>query len=165
MKKDPLETECTDSREAVALCNLMEYPKDLPPEFQNFDSIPGVKSSKDAARHGGSVNLADFCPYIQEFTWKANDVVVRGSQCQFRDNNPHPEKNFALESYGPTSRCLNHNHEMWEERSSDCRTVRALLLMLCFLVYDLRLSARMFHLWGSACFCHMAAHSMKQRVM
>lgn len=122
VKKDPLETECTDSREAVALCNLMEYPKDLPPEFQNFDYIPGVKNSKEAARHGGSVNLADYCPYIQEFTWKSNDVVVRGSQCQFRENNPSPEKNFALESYGPTSRCLNHNHQMWEERT--CTQVR-----------------------------------------
>ena len=117
-----METECTDSREAVALCNLMEYPKDLPHDFQNFDSIPGVKKDKDASRYGGSVNLADYCPYIQEFTWKANDVVVRGSQCQFRENNPSPEKNFALETYGPSSKCFNHNHQMWEERT--CTQVR-----------------------------------------
>ena len=137
MKRDPLETECTESREAVALCNLMEYPKDLPPEFQNFDAIPGVKSSKEAARSGGSVNLADYCPYIQEFTWKANDVVVRGSQCQFPENNPSPEKNFALESYSSSSKCLNHNQDMWEERT--CTQVRQ------------------WQHWGSGCYqysCH-----------
>ena len=100
----------------------MEYPKDLPEQFQNFDSIPGVKDNKTASRYGGSVNLADFCPYIQEFTWKSNDVVVRGSQCQFIENNPSPEKNFALESYGPSSKCFNHNHIMWEERT--CTQVR-----------------------------------------
>lgn len=122
VKKDPLETECTDSRDAVALCNLMEYPKDLPAQFQNFESIPGIKNPKDAARFGGSVNLADYCPYIQEFTWKSNDVVVRGSQCQFVENNPSPEKNFALEEYGPTSKCINHNSQMWEERT--CHQVR-----------------------------------------
>lgn len=122
VKKDPLETECTDSRDAVALCNLMEYPKDLPAQFQNFETIPGLKNPKDAARFGGSVNLADYCPYIQEFTWKSNDIVVRGSQCQFVENNPSPEKNFALEEYGPTSKCINHNSQMWEERT--CHQVR-----------------------------------------
>jgi len=122
VKKDPLETECTDSREAVALCNLMEYPKELEGRYQNFDSLPGVKNDKEGKRYGGSVNLADYCPYIQEFTWKSNDVVIRGSQCHFVENNPNPEKNFALETYGPSSRCFNHNHQMWEEKT--CTQVR-----------------------------------------
>ena len=121
MKRDPLVTECTDSRDAVALCNLMEYPKELAAEFQNFDYIPGVKGNKEPARYGGSVNLADYCPYIQEFTWKSNDVIVRGSQCQFIENNPSAEKNFALETYGPKSKCFNHNNQ-WEERT--CTQVR-----------------------------------------
>lgn len=73
---------------------------------------------KDIGRYGGSVNLADFCPYIQEFTWKSQDVVVRGSQCQYTQNNPVAEKNFALETYGPSSKCFNHNSQtMWEERT------------------------------------------------
>ena len=122
VKKDPLETECTDSRDAVALCNLMEYSKPLPTIFQNFDYIPGVKKQKEVGRYGGSVNLADYCPYIQEFTWKSQDVVVRGSQCQYPQNNPVPEKNFALESYGLASKCFNHNHQMWEERT--CHQVK-----------------------------------------
>lgn len=122
VKKEPLETECTDSREAVALCNLMEYNENLLANFQNFDWLPGIKKSDDIRRYGGSVNLADFCPYIQEFTWKSNDTIIRGSQCEFHENNPLPDKNFALEYYGPNSKCFNHNNEMWEERS--CSQVR-----------------------------------------
>ena len=32
--------------------------------------------------------LADYCPYIQEFTWRSNNVVVRGSHCMYGENNP-----------------------------------------------------------------------------
>lgn len=35
--------------------------------------------------------LADYCPYIQEFTWKSQNVVVRGSHCNFPENNPGGE--------------------------------------------------------------------------
>ena len=122
VKRDPLETECTDNRDAVALCNLMEYNSDLPNIYQNFDYISSVKNRNDTSKYGGSVNLADYCPYIQEFTWKLNDVVVRGSKCQYPENNPNPEKNFALEYYGPQSKCFNHNNQMWEERT--CTQVR-----------------------------------------
>lgn len=38
--------------------------------------------------YGGSVSLADYCPYIQEFTWLSKNVIVRGSHCQYADNNP-----------------------------------------------------------------------------
>ncbi|CAN7983090.1 unnamed protein product [Ixodes hexagonus] len=121
VKKDPLETECTESRDSVALCNLVDHGDELEPVFQNFDSIPGIPSS-ELGRYGGSVILADYCPYIQEFTWKSKNTVVRGSQCQFPENNPQDEKNFALEYYGPGSKCFNHNKEMWEERT--CHQVR-----------------------------------------
>ncbi|GIY81664.1 leishmanolysin-like peptidase [Caerostris darwini] len=121
VKKDPLETECTDSRDSVALCNLVEYPQELPNIFQNFDYIPGIPPT-EIGKYGGSVSLADYCPYIQEFTWKSNNIVVRGSQCQFPENMPQPEKNFALEYYGSGSKCFNHNKEMWEERT--CSQVR-----------------------------------------
>jgi len=40
---------------------------------------------------GGSVALADYCPYIQEFTWRSNNVVVRGSHCMYEENNPSNE--------------------------------------------------------------------------
>ena len=43
---------------------------------------------KDVGYYGGSVALADYCPYIQEFTWRSNNVVVRGSHCMYEENNP-----------------------------------------------------------------------------
>ncbi|KAJ6224326.1 hypothetical protein RDWZM_002871 [Blomia tropicalis] len=131
VKKDPLQTECTDNRDSVALCNLREYDEMLDKEFQNFDYIPNVRN-ETLGYYGGSVALADYCPYIQEFTWKLNDEIVRGSKCSFSENNPLPEKNFALEQYGPNSKCLNHNSEMWEERN-------------CFEI-------RQWQHWGSGCY-------------
>lgn len=114
--------------------------------YQNFDFINNVPDG-DEEYYGGSVTLADFCPFIQEFTWRSKNIVVRGSQCQFEDNNPSkwlkililrhllclasfsvflifagPEKNFALESYGNHSKCFDHTDSMWEERS--CRQTR-----------------------------------------
>lgn len=121
VKRDPLETECTDDRSSVALCNLIEYPQQLQKLYQNFDSIPHVSAGREGF-YGGSVSLADYCPYIQEFTWRSKNVVVRGSHCQYPENNPHQDKNFALESYGEDSRCFDHTNQMWEERS--CRQVR-----------------------------------------
>lgn len=34
VKRDPLETECTDDRSSVALCNLVLHANELPPHFQ-----------------------------------------------------------------------------------------------------------------------------------
>ena len=34
VKRDPLETECTDDRSSVALCNLVQHDNVLPPHFQ-----------------------------------------------------------------------------------------------------------------------------------
>uniref|UniRef100_A0A8W7PTP8 Leishmanolysin-like peptidase n=1 Tax=Anopheles coluzzii TaxID=1518534 RepID=A0A8W7PTP8_ANOCL len=121
VKRDPLQTECTDDRSSVALCNLVRHTTPLPAQYQNFDSLAHVPVGEEGY-YGGSVSLADHCPYIQEFTWRSKNVVVRGSQCQFEDNNPKPEKNFALESYGATSKCFDHSENMWEERS--CRQTR-----------------------------------------
>uniref|UniRef100_A0A1B6C3F0 Leishmanolysin-like peptidase n=1 Tax=Clastoptera arizonana TaxID=38151 RepID=A0A1B6C3F0_9HEMI len=121
VKRDPLETECTDDRSSVALCNLVEHTTVLPKFYQNFDSIPHVSKGQEGY-YGGSVSLADYCPYIQEFTWRSKNVVVRGSHCQYYENNPHQDKNFALESYSDHSKCFDHTNKMWEERS--CTQVR-----------------------------------------
>lgn len=115
IKRDPLQTECTDDRNSVALCNLVKHEYPLPEEYQNFDSLTHVHDELEF--YGGSVSLADHCPYIQEFTWRSKNVVVRGSQCGFPENNPHKEKNFALEKYGEQSKCFEHTEKMWEERS------------------------------------------------
>lgn len=81
---------------------------------------------------GGSVALADYCPYIQEFTWRSNNVVVRGSHCMYSENNPSADRNFALEKYGPRSKCFDHTDKMWEERSC--------------------LQVRQWQHWGSGCY-------------
>ncbi|CAG9855098.1 unnamed protein product [Phyllotreta striolata] len=121
VKRDPLQTECTDDRTSVALCNLVEHKQPLPLIYQNFDSIDYVEPGLEGY-YGGSVSLADYCPYIQEFTWRSKNVVVRGSHCQYVENNPKPDKNFALEKYGEKSRCFEHTNQMWEEKS--CRQMR-----------------------------------------
>lgn len=110
IKRDPLQTECTEDRNSVALCNLIKHEYALPEEYQNFDSLTHVND--DLQFYGGSVSLADHCPYIQEFTWRSKNVVVRGSQCKFEENNPHREKNFALEKYGEQSKCFEHTERM-----------------------------------------------------
>ena len=71
VKRDPLETECTEDRcdtylhisthiytylhtylqtylhrSSVALCNLVHHGHLLPPPFQNFDSIPHVAAEE-----------------------------------------------------------------------------------------------------------------------
>ena len=34
VKRDPLETECTEDRSSVALCNLVRHGNELPAHFQ-----------------------------------------------------------------------------------------------------------------------------------
>lgn len=93
MKRDPLQTECTDDRNSVALCNLIRHEYPLPKMYQNFDYLNHVQSGEEEY-YGGSVTLADFCPFIQEFTWRSKNVIVRGSQCVFEDNNPSMKIHF-----------------------------------------------------------------------
>lgn len=121
VKRDPLHTECTEDRTSVALCNLVEYKEDLPKIYQNFDSLEYVEPGNESY-FGGSVSLADYCPYIQEFTWRSNNVVVRGSHCRYPENNPRPDKNFALETYGENSKCFEHTDQMWDEKN--CKQIR-----------------------------------------
>lgn len=71
----------------MALCNLIRHDYPLPKMYQNFDYISNVKEGEEEY-YGGSVTLADFCPFIQEFTWRSKNIIVRGSQCQFEENNP-----------------------------------------------------------------------------
>ena len=65
--------------------------------WQNFESIPHIPDT-EVSYYGGSVALADYCPYIQEFTWRSNNVVVRGSHCMYGENNP--SKYLILDSRG-----------------------------------------------------------------
>ncbi|XP_061381728.1 leishmanolysin-like peptidase isoform X1 [Danaus plexippus] len=121
VKGDPLRTECSPRRNAVVLCNLVKHENILPRQYQHFDTLPNIKPG-DEAKYGGSVSLADYCPYLQEFSWKHKSVLVRGSRCSYEENTPNMEVNFALENYGPHSKCFDHSDKVWEQKS--CRQIR-----------------------------------------
>eukprot|EP00095_Tigriopus_kingsejongensis_P010307 maker-scaffold148_size310697-snap-gene-2.12 protein:Tk10307 transcript:maker-scaffold148_size310697-snap-gene-2.12-mRNA-1 annotation:"conserved hypothetical protein" len=76
----------------------------------------------DGLSVGSSVTLADFCPYIQEFTWKStSQSKERGTNCAEAVNAPVGENNYALESYGQGARCFEQDGK-WEQKS--CRTLK-----------------------------------------
>ncbi|RVE40810.1 hypothetical protein evm_014539 [Chilo suppressalis] len=56
-------------------------------DILHFDLLPTVPPGEEAF-YGGSVSLADYCPYLQEFTWKHKSVLVRGSRCSYEENTP-----------------------------------------------------------------------------
>ncbi|KAK6182580.1 hypothetical protein SNE40_010233 [Patella caerulea] len=107
VKKGELWTDCTNNRHSVALCNLVEYKKPLPLKYQYFYQIKDVANS-DVGRYGGSVSLADYCPYLQEFSWTNKDKILRGSSCLVPSNGIDPDSNYFGEEYGNESRCFNH---------------------------------------------------------
>ncbi|XP_059047554.1 leishmanolysin-like peptidase isoform X2 [Achroia grisella] len=121
IKGNPLRTECSPRRSAVVLCNLVRHDTILPRAYQHFDVLPSVPPG-DEAHYGGSVSLADYCPYLQEFTWKHKSVLVRGSRCVYEENTPKTDVNFALENYGQHSKCFDHSDKVWEQKS--CRQIR-----------------------------------------
>ncbi|XP_050676870.1 leishmanolysin-like peptidase [Leptidea sinapis] len=121
IKGDPLRTECSPHRTAVVLCNLVRHDNVLPRKYQHFDTLPNVPAG-DESHYGGSVSLADYCPYLQEFTWKHKSVLVRGSRCSYEENTPKSDINFALENYGNHSKCFDHSERVWEQKS--CRQIR-----------------------------------------
>lgn len=53
--------------------------------FQVFDSLPNVTDPNTAARFGGHVMLANYCPYEQELAYKNSH---RDSRCYRSSNQP-----------------------------------------------------------------------------
>ncbi|XP_030435620.1 leishmanolysin-like peptidase isoform X2 [Gopherus evgoodei] len=70
-----------------------------------FDSLNGVPS-EDLPYYGGSVEIADYCPFSQEFSWHLSGEFQRSSDCRIMENQPDPLKNYGAEKYGPNSVCL-----------------------------------------------------------
>lgn len=105
-KKSLATTRCTDQRDSLALCNLVPYKKPLPIDYRNFNFLDGVKS-EGLKHYGGSVELADFCPYNQEFEWRAvNTTDRRDSRCELEGNFPGENANSIMEIYGNASKCF-----------------------------------------------------------
>lgn len=116
VKGDLLQIACTDDRTSKAVCNMKQFQEPLPPAYQNFDQLEGVPN-ESLSSYGGSVDLADYCPFIQEFTWQVQNVTIKGSRCDLGSNNlEYNERNAALEYYGPQTKCFEHGRR-WEQRS------------------------------------------------
>nr|XP_011418435.2 leishmanolysin-like peptidase [Crassostrea gigas] len=108
IRQGMLKTDCTRDRRAVAFCNLVTYSGPLPPEYQYFTSTSGVQWSGDYQRLGGAVELADYCPYLQEFIWRDKEESIRDSRCYLAGNVPVGSANFYGEYFGSDSVCVNH---------------------------------------------------------
>ncbi|KHN87331.1 Leishmanolysin-like peptidase [Toxocara canis] len=146
-KRSLATTRCTAQRDSLALCNLsgvnvgtsepdrnypfltelsgdaqIPYRQSLPQDYRNFDSLSGVHA--DGVKHyGGSVELADFCPYNQEFEWKAsNSTERRDSRCELEGNFAPEDANSILEVYGNHSGCFDLATPWTERKCSRIRT-------------------------------------------
>uniref|UniRef100_A0A0N4ZY23 Leishmanolysin-like peptidase n=1 Tax=Parastrongyloides trichosuri TaxID=131310 RepID=A0A0N4ZY23_PARTI len=118
------QTRCTDQRDSVALCNLVPYKHQIPEKYRNFKKLRNIDNS-EVSYFGGSVELADFCPYTQEFEWKDNfddsgNRIRRDSRCELHSNAPNSIHNTLLEVYGHESQCFDFNHH-WARKKCDER--------------------------------------------
>ncbi|NXW43639.1 LMLN peptidase, partial [Nyctiprogne leucopyga] len=105
LRSNPLQLTCRQDQRAVAVCNLQKFPKQLPQEYQYFDNLNGVPA-EELPYYGGSVEIADYCPFSQEFSWHLSGEFQRSSDCRITENQPDPTKNYGVEKYGPNSVCL-----------------------------------------------------------
>ncbi|XP_053103177.1 leishmanolysin-like peptidase [Hemicordylus capensis] len=105
LRSNPLQLTCRQDQRAVAVCNLQKFSQQLPQEYQYFDSLYGVPA-EDLPYYGGSVEIADYCPFSQEFSWHLSGEFQRSSDCRILENQPDPFKNYGAEKYGPNSVCL-----------------------------------------------------------
>ena len=55
--------------------------------LQYFDTLPDVADSQ-LAFFGGAVEIADFCPFSQEFSWHQSGQFQRSSFCRLEENQP-----------------------------------------------------------------------------
>lgn len=128
-KQTPLHTRCTHSKDAVALCNLKKYSEFLPKEYQYFnhlatnDSPETVTIIRDTKAFGGSVSLADYCPFYQKFTLKSSLANTRETSCLISENGPPCSENYALESYGQESKCVEQERQWTAQRGLLTRTM------------------------------------------
>ncbi|XP_062969374.1 leishmanolysin-like peptidase isoform X2 [Cynocephalus volans] len=105
LRSNPLQLTCRQDQRAVAVCNLQKFPKPLPQEYQYFDELSGIPT-EDLPYYGGSVEIADYCPFSQEFSWHLSGEYQRSSDCRILENQPEIFKNYGAEKYGPHSVCL-----------------------------------------------------------
>ncbi|KAE8299063.1 Leishmanolysin-like peptidase [Larimichthys crocea] len=96
VRASPLQLTCRQDQLAVAVCNLQKYPQELPLEYQYFDRIPDVDADQ-LSFFGGAVEIADFCPFSQEFSWHLSGEYQRNSYCRVSENQPDWWRNYGAE--------------------------------------------------------------------
>lgn len=70
---------------------------------------------------GGSVQLADYCPFMQQVSWSMHGET-RDSKCTIDENRPSDHaKNYILEEYGVRSKCFLHGRE-WNVYTDKCES-------------------------------------------
>ncbi|XP_035507137.1 leishmanolysin-like peptidase isoform X2 [Scophthalmus maximus] len=117
VRASPLQLTCRQDQLAVAVCNLQRYTHHLPQEYQYFDQIPGV-SADQLSFFGGAVEIADFCPFSQEFSWHLSGEYQRNSYCRVSENQPDWWRNYGAELYGPDSVCVKQKSAFVMEQCS-----------------------------------------------
>ncbi|CAL8342419.1 unnamed protein product [Arctogadus glacialis] len=105
VRSSPLRLSCRQDQQAVAVCNLQTHTHTLPSEYQYFDQIEGV-AAEELPYYGGAVEIADYCPFSQEFSWHLSGEYQRNSYCRVPENQPEWWRNYAVEHYGPDSVCV-----------------------------------------------------------
>lgn len=134
IKKTPLHMRCTHSKLSVALCNLRKYSRALPEEYQYFNHLPISETNpdedepvglviRDTASYGGAVPLADYCPFYQKFTLTGTDGARRETTCTMEENAPAMLDNYALEHYGPGTKCIEQGREWLAKKGYLTRTM------------------------------------------
>nr|XP_032818412.1 leishmanolysin-like peptidase isoform X1 [Petromyzon marinus] len=118
----PLRLGCGAGRSALVLCNLQRYTNPLPTHYQYLDFLPGV-SSADMQLYGGLVEIADYCPFSQEFSWHEGGAFSRGSACQNPRNQPDERVNYGLETYGQESACIEQGSTFHMQRCGHKRAI------------------------------------------
>ncbi|CAD5221600.1 unnamed protein product [Bursaphelenchus xylophilus] len=101
-------TSCTSERNALSFCNLIPYEEELIPYYQYFEHLNGISDAK-VSFYGGSVELADYCPFYQAFAWRdpaADQPFFRDSRCSLDINTPTVDSNPIMEVYGNSSKCF-----------------------------------------------------------
>ncbi|EDO33070.1 predicted protein, partial [Nematostella vectensis] len=112
-------TYCSNDKTSVAMCNLAQYTQPLPVEYQYFESLAGINNP---GLYGGSVDLADFCPYYQGFVWTSKGAGLLGSYCLSSSNQKTEEKNYGLEYYGSDAKCFLQG-QVWEKSKCAVRWI------------------------------------------
>lgn len=72
---------------------------------QYFERIPDV-SSDQLSFFGGAVEIADYCPFSQEFSWHLSGEYQRNSYCRLSQNQPGmPQKHPQMRTLTHTGTC------------------------------------------------------------